>query len=109
MRILGHALRRVGNAHEIKDFQTAAPGLGIGHVLMDAQRLDELGAHAQVRRQRRQRILEDHGDVRTPQTVQRVFSEGKEVLSLKNDRPRGATVGGKQTKRREEELALARA
>ena len=108
MRILGHALRRVGNAHEIKDFQTAAPGLGIGHVLMDAQRLDELGAHAQVRRQRRQRVLEDHGDVRTPQTVQRVFSEGENFLSLKNYRPGGTPVGSEQPERGEEKLALTR-
>src|SRR5579862_1195491 len=75
---------------------------------MDTQCLDKLRADRHVRRERGQRVLENHGDVRTAQAVQCMFVQRQKLPSLKKHGAGRGAVGSEKSEARKKELALSR-
>jgi hypothetical protein len=109
VRILFQAARRLGDAHPVEPFQRALFGSRAVHLHVNAQHFLHLGANAHVRRERGQRVLENHRHVTAAHTVQLARRQAEDFLVAILDRALGLAVRGQQTHRREEGLALARA
>jgi hypothetical protein len=107
VRVLPQAPLGVGDAHLFQ------PELGMvhrrlgAHAQVQPQRLGDLFADAHVRRQRGERILEDHRHLRAADVVELADFEAQQLLALELRRAAGPAVGGQEAHDRHEGLALA--
>ena len=75
---------------------------------MLGERFDDLRPHRHVRRQRRERVLEDHGDLGAAELVQLLRRQAQQFLAAITHAAGDLAVGGQQAHRRQEQLAFAR-
>ena len=92
MRVGVGALARLGDADEAEHLDRAVPRLRLRHVVVDADRLDDLLAHLVEGMQRGQRVLEDHRDVVAAQPAQVGVGRLEQVLAVELDRAGDAGV-----------------
>ena len=82
--LLGAALR-IGHLHEVQHLDGAVHGGAVADLAMLAHRLRDLLADGQYRIQRRQRLLEDHGDLLAAQVFDAALVEPQEILAVDED------------------------
>ncbi len=73
-----------------------------------AQRLDDLIADAHVRRQRGQRVLKNHGDLRAANAVQPRLGHLRKIFAAIEEASLGAPIIGKEADSSQQQLAFAR-
>ena len=108
MRELVQAAARLGNAHPLQPFDNALLCGGALEVLVARQHLGHLRADRHVRRQRRQRVLEDHRDMRAADLVELLTRKTGKLAALELDRALDNTVGRGEAHGGQHRLALAR-
>ena len=107
MGILLQPLAAFGNAHQFEYFDSTAFGLVARQAAVQAQGFDQLRADGQVRGERGQRVLKDHGDLGTAQFVDRLFRRVENFPAAIFHAACGPAIAGQQSRRRQEHLALA--
>jgi len=80
VRILPHPPFALWDTHELQRFNRALCCLFAAHAFVHAQGFHDLVAHAHMRCERGQRILEDHGDLRAANMVQLAFRGADQLL-----------------------------
>ena len=108
VRKLVQAAPRLGNAHALQPFNDALLGVTSLEILVTRQYLSHLRANRHVRRQRRQRVLKDHADLRAADFVQLLARHARKFLAIELDRARDNAIARRQPHRRQHSLALAR-
>ena len=82
----------------------------LADVVVGEDHLGDLAADAVHRVQRRQRVLEDHGDALTPDAPDRLLGPADQLLALQLDAtPTTCALGGQQAHRGQHRHGLARA
>ena len=76
---------------------------------MAGQHFGHLRADGHVRRQRGQRVLEDHGDARAADLVELLPREALQLLPIEPERALDLAIGRREAHHGEHGLALARA
>ncbi len=89
MRIAAVALLGRGDADALEYLDGRSPGVGPVHALVDPEHLGYLFADADHRVQRRQRVLEDHGDLAAPDALVILLGQTDELLTEEFDRAAG--------------------
>ncbi|CAM5286418.1 Vitamin B12 import ATP-binding protein BtuD [Streptomyces fumanus] len=85
VRVVLGALRRVGDADLAEHLHRPRPALLLGGAGVLHERLGDLPAHRVVRRQRGQRVLEDHGDLVAAELLHLLLGGGDEFLAVQDD------------------------
>jgi hypothetical protein len=107
VRILAQPARRVRDAHPPQHVEGGTLGLVPGQGGVTDQHLGQLHADAQVRRQRRQGVLENHRELRAAHGVQNGVGGAQQFHALEAHAARGGCAGRQQSHRRHEQLRLA--
>ena len=85
MRVVGKSRCCVRDAHQFEGLDDTLSRRGATHPAVHTQRLGQLIADIQHRVQRRHRILENHGDVASPQAAQAGFRQLAEIDAVEQD------------------------
>lgn len=85
VRIVAHPLPGRGDADPLHQLHRSATGVLTGHPLVDLEHLPELGADAEDRVQRGQRVLEDHRHLRAADPAPVVLAQGEQIAPLEDD------------------------
>ncbi len=94
MGIVVHPGPGVRDAHPLQHLDGPRPGVLLAGALVLAVDLGDLPADRVIRRQRGQRVLEDHGDPVAPELLHRGAVGADELLVLQPDLPAHLGVGG---------------
>ncbi len=85
VRVAVDPLAGLGDAHPVQQLDRAPAGRLLVDVVVDAVRLHDLVAHREEGVQRRERVLEDHGDLAAPQLAHRLRVGGEQLLAVQPD------------------------
>ena len=110
MRVLPDPLLRLRDPHHAQQVDGLPDALLLRHPAVDLEDLGDLVSHPMDRVQRRQGVLEDHGDLLPADVAQLVRRQLQEVLALEDDLAADAGLLLRdQPHHGEERHALARA